>query len=156
MSLEAAITELETEVGTETYVGQWFTIDQDRVDRFADVTCDRQWIHTEPERAASQSPFGTTVAHGYLTLSLIPHLTESVNPDKPQFEGVKLAVNYGLNKVRFPNAVKVGARIRARKALVLFEEVKGGVQMINKITIEIEGQEKPACVAETISRVYFS
>ncbi|MFQ5636527.1 MAG: MaoC family dehydratase [bacterium] len=155
MSIETAKAQLQARVGLETYVGSWITVDQDRINKFADATLDRQWIHTEPERAAQQSPFGATVVHGFLTLALLPYLTESINPDKPQFEGQKMAVNYGLNRVRFPNPVKAGSRIRARKELVSFEEVKGGLQMVNKVTVDIEGQEKPACVAEMISRIYF-
>jgi acyl dehydratase len=155
MSIEDAITDLQSKVGTETHVGPWLTVTQERIDQFAEATLDRQWIHVDPERAKAESPYGTTVAHGYLTLSLIPHLTGSVDPDKPRFPGVKMGVNYGLNKVRFPNPVPVGAKIRARTRLLGFEKAKGGLQIINQVTIEIEGQEKPGCVAETVSLLYF-
>jgi acyl dehydratase len=156
MSIEDAKVDLQSKLGTETHVGSWFTITQDLINQFADVTGDHQWIHVDPERAGKESPFGDTVAHGYFTLSLIPHLTGMVEPDKPRYPGVKLAVNYGLNKVRFPNPVKVGSRIRTRTTLASFEEVKGnGIQIINTIYIEIEGVPKPGCVAETVSRIYF-
>ena len=155
MSIENAIADLETKVGTETHVSPWLTITQERINQFAEATLDHQWIHVDPERANAESPFGGPVAHGFLTLSLIPHLTGSVDPDKPRYPGVKMGVNYGLNKVRFPSPVPVGAKIRARTTLLNFKEAKGGLQIINQVTIEIEGQEKPGCVAETVSLLYF-
>lgn len=155
MSLENAVADLQTKVGKETHVGPWLEITQERVNQFADATLDHQWIHVDPERANAHSPFGATVAHGFLTLSLIPHLTNSVNPDEPRYPGVKMGVNYGLNKVRFPSPVPVGANVRARSTLLDFKEVKGGLQIITQVTIEIEGQEKPGCVAETVSLLFF-
>ncbi|MFQ5611230.1 MAG: MaoC family dehydratase [Anaerolineae bacterium] len=156
MSLEAALADLKSKVGTETHVGDWLTITQDRINQFAAATGDFQWIHTDVDRANAESPFGATIAHGYLTLSLIPYLTESVNPDKPRYPGLKMGVNYGLNRVRFPHPVAVGARIRTRTELQSVEEVKGGgLQLVNKITVEIDGAAKPACVAETVTRLYF-
>jgi len=155
MSIENAIADLQTKVGTETHVSPWLTITQERINQFAEATLDHQWIHVDPERANAESPFGGPVAHGFLTLSLIPHLTGSVDPDKPRYPGVKMGVNYGLNKVRFPSPVPVGAKIRARTTLLSFKEAKGGLQIINQVTIEIEGQEKPGCVAETVSLLYF-
>lgn len=155
MSIENAIADLQSKVGTETHVSPWLTITQERINQFADATLDHQWIHVNPERASAESPFGSPVAHGFLTLSLIPHLTGSVDPDKPRYPGVKMGVNYGLNKVRFPSPVPVGSKIRARTTLLSFKEAKGGLQIINQVTIEIEGQEKPGCVAETVSLLYF-
>jgi len=156
MSLDIAKAELQSQVGKETHVGDWVRITQERINQFAEATGDHQWIHVDVERANAESPFGSPIAHGYLTLSLVPYLTESVNPDKPRFPNIKMGVNYGLNKVRFPSPVKVGSRIRSRTSLVSFEEVRGnGIQMINQITIEVEGEQKPCCVAETVTRFYF-
>jgi acyl dehydratase len=156
MSIEIAKTDLAAKVGTETLVSDWLTITQERINQFAEATGDHQWIHVDKERADRESPFGTTVAHGYLTLSLLPFLSGSVNAEKPPYPGIKLAVNYGLNKVRFPHPVRVGSRVRLRNSLVSFEEVKGnGIQLVNQAYIEIEGQPKPGCVAETVSRLYF-
>lgn len=147
----AALRELE---GQELGVSDWLTIDQDRVNRFAEATGDFQYIHVDPERAR-ETFFGGTVAHGYLTLSLIPFLGQArlgVNVDL----GGRMGVNYGLNKVRFPAPVRVGRRVRLRTLLLAVEEVSGGaVQITNRQTIEIEGEERPACVAETVSRIYF-
>jgi acyl dehydratase len=156
MSLEIAKADLESKVGTETHVSDWLTMTQDRINQFAEATGDHQWIHVDVERANAESPFGSPIAHGYLTLSLLPYMTGSVDPDKPRFPNIKMGVNYGLNRVRFPSPVKVGARIRVRTALVSYEEVRGnGVQMINQRTIEVEGEKKPCCVAETVTRFYF-
>jgi len=156
MSLQSALTDLRSKIGTETHVGEWLTIDQARIDAFAQVTLDNQWIHVDPERASRESPFGGAVAHGYLTLSLIPHLAGRVNAEKPLYPGVRLSVNYGLNRVRFPHPVVAGSRVRARTQLVSVEEVAGnGLQIINQITVEIDGAAKPACVAETVGRLYF-
>lgn len=155
MSLEAALEELKPQIGTETFVGQWFEITQDRINKFADVTEDHQWIHVDVERANSMSPYGSTVAHGFLSLSLIPFLTDTVTPDKPPFPDLKMAVNYGLNKVRFPAPVRPGDRIRVRSTLQSADEVKGSLEMISVVLIEIEGQEKPGCVAEMVARFYF-
>lgn len=147
---------LQAQLGTETHVGSWLQIDQQRIDKFAEVTGDLQWIHIDPQRAANESPYGTTIAHGYLTLSLLPYLTESNHPDffQNNYPGMKYRVNYGLNKVRFPAPVKVGAKLRARTKILTAEEVKGGVQICYQISVEIEGQEKPACVADFLARVY--
>lgn len=156
MSLEAVFAELQTKVNQEVQVGPWLTVTQEMIDTFGRVTGDMQWIHVDPARTAAESPFGATVAHGYLTLSLIPQLTGSVNPEKPRFPGVKMGVNYGLNRVRFPHPVRAGSQVRARVTLLAVEEVKGnGLQLVNRVTVEIAGADKPACVAETVSRVYF-
>lgn len=156
MSRQAAYKDLQSKVGAESGPGNWFTVTQDMINGFADATRDHQWIHVDEERAARGSPFGATVAHGFFTLSLIPHLTGMVEPDKPAYPGVALTVNYGLNRVRFPHPLLAGARVRARKQLQSVEEVKGnGLQLIHNVTVEIEGVEKPTCVAEMVSRLYF-
>ena len=147
---------LQPKLNTEVHVGPWLTIDQDRIDRFAAVTGDIQWIHTDPERAARESPYGATVAHGFLTLSLLPFLTESNHPDyfQKNYPGMRMRVNYGLNKVRFPAPVLAKSRIRARTVLHAVELVGEAVQITYLITVEIEGGDKPACAAEFIARVY--
>ncbi len=156
MSRQAAYTDLQTKVGAESGVGDWFSVTQEMINGFADATLDHQWIHVDVERAARESPFGAPVAHGFFTLSLIPHLTGMVEPDKPQYPGVALTVNYGLNRVRFPHPLLAGSRIRARTQLQSVEEVRGnGLQMIHNVTVDIEGVEKPTCVAEMVSRLYF-
>ena len=127
----------------------WLQVDQERINKFADATGDHQWIHVDTERA-KQSPFGTTIAHGFLTLSLIPALSG----DLLKVEGVRMGINYGLNKVRFPSPVRVGSKVRATVRNVSIEDVQGGVQIVNEVTISIEGQDKPACVAETVTRLY--
>jgi acyl dehydratase len=142
--------ELRAAAGREAGPTDWITVEQSRVDGFADATDDHQWIHVDPARAAS-GPFGTTIAHGYLTLSLVNFFL----PDLVRVEGAKMGVNYGTNKVRFPAAVKVGARIRGRAQVLEATDVPGGVQIVVRVTIEIEGGDRPACVADTISRFYF-
>lgn len=138
-------------IGRELGPGEWFTIDQRSVDGFADVTEDHQWIHVDPERAKS-GPFGTTVAHGFLTLSLLSHLANSAR----SFEGRTMGVNYGLNKVRFPQPVAVGGRVRARVTIVDATDLDGGgVQLVSRVIVDIEGQDKPAVVADWVTRVYF-
>ena len=142
--------ELRAAAGREAGPTDWITVEQSRVDEFADATDDHQWIHVEPARAAS-GPFGTTIAHGYLTLSLVNFFL----PDLVRVAGAKMGVNYGTNKVRFPAAVKVGARIRGRAQVLEATDVPGGVQIVVRVTIEIEDGERPACVADTISRFFF-
>ena len=155
MSKESVLAELTAQVGKEIHVSDWLTITQEMINQFASATRDQQWIHVDAQRAQTESPFGNTVAHGFFTLSLIPYLTGSIDPTVERYPGKKLAVNYGLNKVRFPNPVLVNSRIRSHTVIANVEEVTGGLQIINQITIEIDGQAKPACVAETISRIYF-
>ena len=128
---------------------EWLEIDQDRINAFADATGDHQWIHVDTE-LAKQGPFGTTIAHGFLTLSLIPSLTMGL----VAVSGVRMGINYGLNRVRFPNPAKVGSRIKASVKNLTVEDVQGGIQVVNEVTILIDGQEKPACVAETVTRLY--
>jgi acyl dehydratase len=146
-----SLEDLRKAVGTEVGVSDWLEIDQARINLFADATEDHQWIHVDPQ-AAAQGPFGTTVAHGYLTLSLLPRLSEGV----VRVRGVRMGVNYGLNKVRFPAPVPVGSRVRARYELVSVDDVdNGGVQTVFRVTVERDGGDKPVCVAETVSRFYF-
>jgi acyl dehydratase len=136
--------------GQEIGVSDWVEITQDRINKFADATGDHQWIHVDVERAKKEMPGGKTIAHGYLTLSLIPWLTGGML----RVEGVSRGINYGSNKVRFTNMVTVGSKVRARQKLVSVEARSGGMQLTNEVTIEIEGQQRPACIAETISLVY--
>jgi acyl dehydratase len=139
--------EVKAGVGTHLGYSDWLTIDQDRIDRFADATGDHQWIHVDPERA-KDGPFGATIAHGYLTLSLSNYFL----PQILDVRGVSMGVNYGMNKVRFPAPVRVGSRLRASAELAAVEGIAGGVQTTVVITIEIEGSDKPACVIESLSR----
>jgi acyl dehydratase len=142
--------ELRAGVGEQLGHSDWLDIDQKRIDLFADATGDHQWIHVDPERAAA-GPFGTTIAHGYLTLSLLPVLV----PQIIQVENVRMGVNYGTNKVRFPSPVPVGSRLRATAVLKDVEEAGGGVQITALVTVEREGGDKPVCVVESVSRYYF-
>lgn len=145
-----AFDELASLAGQEIGVSEWLQIDQDRINTFADATGDHQWIHIDVERAKKEMPGGKTIAHGYLTLSLIPMFGAQIL----RVTGVSRGINYGSNKVRFTNMVPVGSRVRARQKLLSVEARAGGLQIINEMTIEIEGQERPACVAETISLIY--
>ncbi|MFF4171532.1 MaoC family dehydratase [Streptomyces sp. NPDC001744] len=142
--------ELRAGVGERLGYSDWLEVDQKRIDLFAEATGDHQWIHVDPERAAA-GPFGTTIAHGYLTLSLLPVLV----PQVLVVENVRMGVNYGTGKVRFPAPVPVGSRLRATAVLTEVEEVAGGVQVTAVVTVEREGSGKPVCVAESISRYYF-
>lgn len=139
--------QLRDAAGTDLGASRWFQIDQSRIDAFADATEDHQWIHVDPARAAD-GPYGTTIAHGYLTLSLLPTLMV----DLIQTTGVSARLNYGLNKLRFPAPVPAGKRIRARAEVVGADDVTGGVQAVIAVTIEVEGESKPACVAEYVFR----
>jgi acyl dehydratase len=128
----------------------WMTVDQQRITAFADATEDHQWIHVDPQRAAA-GPFGTTIAHGFLTLSVLPYLIFQTY----QVEGAAMTINYGLNKVRFPAPVPVGSRVRAEVMLAEASEVSGGLQLVVRATMQIDGVEKPGCVADWVTRVYF-
>ncbi len=134
-------------VGEQVGTSDWIEITQDQVDRFADATGDHQWIHVDPERAA-EGPFGGTIAHGFLTLSLIPRIL----PEVLDVRGFTMGVNYGMDKVRFPSPVPVGKRLRAHLVLEEVTDVPGGVQIAHTITFEVEGSEKPACVARFLER----
>ncbi len=146
---------LQGRIGQELHCSDWLQVTQERIDAFATATGDHQWIHTDPVRAAAESPYKATIAHGYLTLALYPLLRGLVDADKPLFPGVTRVINYGLEKLRFPNAVRAGSRVRARCLLVKAEPVAGGLQLTEQYTVEIEGEAKPACVAEAIMRAYF-
>ncbi|WP_280254148.1 MaoC family dehydratase [Nocardia abscessus] len=148
MRVFATLDELNAAVGDVVGITDWLTITQQQIDRFAEATGDHQWIHTDPERAA-RGPFGATIAHGYLTLSLIPYFSERLF----SMEGARMGVNYGTGKVRFPAPVPVGSRLRDRAELLDVSELPDGARLTMRHTIEIEGAPKPACVAEILALV---
>jgi acyl dehydratase len=153
---EKAYPLFEAAVGKEEGVGEWFTIDQARINQFADVTIDHQFIHVDPE-AAKATPFGTTVAHGFLTLSLLTYLDTSIPKGDPaRYAGVVMGLNYGFEKVRFVSPVKVGSRVRARSVLAKVELKEPWIQTTRTMTVEIEGEAKPAMVADWITRIMYS
>lgn len=143
--------ELKSLVGQGLGASSWVTITQDRIDAFAAGTGDYQWIHCEPDRCRKQSPYGTTVAHGFLTLSLCNYLVQDIF----EIEGAQMILNYGVNRVRFPAPVRVGSRVRMSCELAALKETRGSVQATFKQSFEVEGETKPACVAETIVRIFF-
>ncbi|MCD6671573.1 MAG: MaoC family dehydratase [Burkholderiaceae bacterium] len=150
MRVFESLAELAACAGEEIAVSDWVEVTQQRIDAFADATGDHQWIHVDPERAA-KGPFGTTIAHGYLTLSLLPMFAESAI----ELRGVRMSVNYGLNRVRFPAPVPAGSRLRARFRVLSVEDVGGGgLQIVTEATIEREGGDRPVCIAETVARRY--
>jgi acyl dehydratase len=146
----ATIQALKDHIGKEVAISDWVVIDQAKIQAFADITNDHQWIHIDPIRAANESPYGSTIAHGYLTLSLIPSFIQ--NCIDTSF--AERAINYGLNKVRFPNPVKVNSFIRGKFVIEHITDLEGGVQIEWLITIEEQNQEKPACVANMLIRLY--
>ncbi len=143
--------------GQEIGVGDWMTIDQERINQFADATLDHQFIHVDPEKAAELSPYKTTIAHGFLTVSLLTHLSGSIPTKNPEvYQGIVAGVNYGFDKVRFPSPVKVNSKIRARSVLGSAElKPPNSIQLMHNVTVEIEGEAKPACVAEWLSRLVY-
>lgn len=141
------ISDLQGLVGQELGVSDWMTITQEQINKFADATGDHQWIHIDPERAKS-GPFGTTIAHGFLTLSLLPEMTAKAF----RVTETRMGVNYGLNKVRFPSPVPAGSKVRGRFKLIEYVPLEGGAQMTVECTMEREGSDKPVCVAESLSR----
>lgn len=149
MTVFASLDELALRVGDEIGTSEWITVDQPRIDAFARATGDHQWIHVDPVRAA-EGPFGTTIAHGFLTLSLLPEMSASAF----DVQGLRMGVNYGLNKVRFTAPVPVGSRVRGVFRLVGFERIAGGAQVTVEATMLREGSDKPVCIAESISRRY--
>jgi len=153
---EQLLASYQQQKGQEIAVGDWLLIDQARIDAFAQATGDLQWIHIDPVRAAVESPYKSTIAHGFLTLSLLPLLTRSNAPGQfeKNYPGMRLRVNYGLNKVRFPAPVKPGDRLRARTTILEASPAANGVEIIYLLTVEIDGHDKPACVAEQVVRVY--
>ena len=145
------VNELQRSIGREIGISDWLEVTQPMIDAFAAVSRDSQWIHCDPQRAQAESPYGTTIAHGYLTLSLLSHLlgqTVRIRGDHTR------AINYGLNRVRFPSPVSAGSRIRARVTPRSVEEIPGGVHLCWHVTVEVEGQDKPALVAESLVRLY--
>jgi acyl dehydratase len=145
----ARLQDLQSLVGQEIGVSQWITVEQKRIDQFAEATGDHQWIHVDPLKAA-QGPFGTTIAHGFLTLSLLPELFATAF----DIGDVRMGVNYGLNKVRFAAPVPSGSRVRGHFVLHGFHPIEGGAQLAVEVRVELEGSSKPACVAESLSRRY--
>jgi acyl dehydratase len=141
--------EVKAHEGKELGVSDWQVVTQEKIDQFAEVTGDDQWIHIDVERA-KQTPFGGTIAHGYYTLSLAPRFTY----DMFELEGFAFAINYGLNRVRFPAPMPAGGKVRMRAKLAAVEEIPGGAQLVTELTFEREGGEKPVCVAESLTRVY--
>ena len=146
----ANVDELKALVGQEVGVSDWFLVSQALIDNFAELTQDRQWIHCDVERARMESPSGGTIAHGFLTMALLSHLKAQA----VKLDGFKMSINYGFNRVRFPAPVPAGARIRLHSALQGVEEVPGGVQVVWAVTVQIEGQPKPALAAEWLGRLY--
>jgi acyl dehydratase len=144
------IESLKAKVGDHLGYSDWHEVTQEQVNQFADATGDHQWIHVDPERARAESPFGGPIAHGYLTLSLAPALLGEVY----SVSGVKMGVNYGCNRVRFPAPVPVGSKLRVGATLQSVDEIPGGAQTVLALTFEVEGQEKPSCVAEAVYRFY--
>ncbi|HVN83629.1 MAG TPA: MaoC family dehydratase [Candidatus Binatia bacterium] len=153
---EKAFALFQSSVGKEEGVGEWFTVDQNRINQFADVTIDHQFIHVDPE-AAKATPFGTTIAHGFLTLSMLTHLDTSIPKGDPaRYAGIVMGVNYGFEKVRFVSPVKVNSRIRARSTLTNVELKGAWIQTTRTMTVEIEGESKPAMVADWITRIMYA
>ena len=151
MHIIDGLDELEALAGTKLGTSDWLVITQERVDQFADATLDRQWIHVEPNRAAAESPYGSTIAHGFLTLSLLPYFQRQI----AELRGISRVINYGTNRVRFPAAVRTGARVRAVQTLLATARVDPGtLRLTCEFIIEIDGEIKPACVAETVSVIY--
>jgi acyl dehydratase len=146
----ATLDEMKSLVGQEVAVSAWFDITQERINQFADATGDHQWIHTDVERARRESPFGGTIAHGFLTIALVPAMMDSALT----LADVKMGINYGLNKVRLPAPVPAGSRVRARLTIQRIEDIPGGAQVEWGVVIEREGGDKPVCVAEVLMRRY--
>ena len=154
---EQAFEKYQVAVGQTEGTGDWMEVDQERINQFADVTEDHQFIHVDPEMSAQLSPWKTTIAHGFLTLSLLTHLDASLPKDMSRFEGVVMGVNYGFEKVRFVNPVKVGSRIRATSVLAAVDlKDPNSIQTTRTMTVEIEGEDKPALVADWITRIVYS
>lgn len=152
---EALRQRLLSQLGQVVFTGAWMTLDQNRINAFAEVTEDQQWIHTDPVRAKAESPFKATIAHGFLTLSMIPKLTSTVDHTDSSYADARMVVNLGLNKVRFPYPLKAGSRIRATKKVVAVDVVSRGLEITEEITVEIENTRRPACVAETVVRLVY-
>ena len=154
---ERALERFQARIGVEEPPGSWHTVDQAQINAFADTTLDRQFIHTDPVAAAEKSPYGVTIAHGFLTLSMLSHLVGSIpRPTPDPYEGAATLINYGLDRVRWPTPVKVDSRIRVRRELTSAElKDDNTVQLKHLVTVDIEGTEKPACVAEWLTRAIY-
>lgn len=153
-AMQNALETLSARIDVPGTPSDWFEVTQERINDFADVTLDHQWIHIDEHRAKA-GPFGTTIAHGHLTLSMMGHLPRAVAESTPRLDGQKLSINYGFDRVRFPAPVPVGARIRTTSTLKRVE-IKGGmIETMNEVVVEVEGQEKPCCVAESLGRLVF-
>jgi acyl dehydratase len=146
-----SVEDLKSFVGKDVGVSDWHLVTQEEVDLFAKATGDNQWIHTDPERAEKESPYGSTIAHGYFTISLAPAFRAQV----VEVKNAKMTINYGLNKLRFPAPLPIGKKVRMQAALVSADDVKNGIQTVWKLTFEVEDEEKPACVAEAVYRYMF-
>ena len=153
-NIKKAYEKIKNRVGEEILVGQWETVNQDQINRFADLTGDNQWIHTDVEKAKIESPFKSTIAHGFLTLSLIPKLTENFDFESIH-PGLKMIVNCGLNQVRFPYPVKSGSKIRGRVKIVNLIPKRNNIELVNEVSIEVKGRKRFGCVAETVLRLYY-
>lgn len=149
------INELHEQLDEEIHVGDWVSISQDRINAFGEVTEDMQWIHTDPARAELESPFKTTIAHGFLTLSMLSKMTDSVDNGNPLFTKARMVVNVGLNQVRFPYPVKAGNKIRTRSKLLKVTPIKKGIEVERELKVEIEGVRRPGCVVVSVVRLYF-
>jgi acyl dehydratase len=153
---EAAYELFKSAVGQDEGAGEWLEVTQDRINQFADVTEDHQFIHVDPEQAAELSPWGTTIAHGFLTLSLLTHLSASIPQPPERYDGIVMGVNYGFEKVRFISPVKVGSRIRAKSVLAGVElKDANNLQFTRTMTVEIDGETKPALVADWVTRLVY-
>ncbi|WP_099608561.1 MaoC family dehydratase [Vibrio coralliilyticus] len=147
--------ELQDKLGEVIHTGDWLDISQERINQFGQVTEDMQWIHTDPERAESESPFKTTIAHGFLTLAMLPKLTDSVDPDHSLFPTAKMVVNIGLNQVRFPYPVKANSRVRAVSRLSKITPIRKGIEIEREIKVEIEGVRRPGAVVVSVIQLHF-
>jgi acyl dehydratase len=152
---QAVYNDLQFKLGEVIHTGEWLFIDQQRIDQFGHITEDMQWIHTDPVRAEEESPFKTTIAHGFLTLALLPRLTDSVDEENSMFPTAKLVVNLGLNQVRFPYPVKSGNNIRAVSRLTKVTPIKKGLEIEREVKVEIEGIRRPGCVVTSVIQVHF-
>jgi acyl dehydratase len=150
MNIIQGITGLKEYVGKEIGVSDWLAITQERIDAFAQATNDHQWIHTNPEKARAELPYGNTIAHGFLTLALAPHFMHEIY----RIEGIRMAINYGLNSVRFTSPVVTGSLLRMRAQLVQAEDMAGGCKATTRVSFEVEGKNKPVCVADTLTIFY--
>ena len=158
LAVEEALTQLTALIGVESAPSDWHTVTQQQINAFAETTLDTQFIHTDPSRAALESPFGSTIAHGFLTLSLISHLVARIpRPDPDPSAKRAIGINYGLDKVRFPSPVRVNSRLRARQVLLAVEKKdEHTLQLTHRVTVEVESQPKPACVADWVTRAIYA